>query len=111
MSQALDLAFKHQERAYLSELMEVKARARLALNDIVGAEQGFRCAITTAQTLGIVPAQIIATSELARLLNQSQRKAEAVALLSSILKNIDSQLAPPFVNRAIQLLAELDKAE
>ena len=91
--------------------MEVKARARLALNDIVGAEQGFRCAIATAQTLGIVPAQIIATSELARLLNQSQRKAEAVALLSSILKNIDSQLAPPFVNRAIQLLAELDKAE
>lgn len=111
MSQALDLAFKYQERAYLSELMVVKARARLALNDIVGAEQGFRCAIASAQTLGIIPAQIIATSELARLLGQSLRKAEAVALLSSILKSIDTHHVPPFVSRAIQLLAELDTPE
>lgn len=111
ISQALDLAFKHQERAYLSELMIIQARARWALSDASGAEQGFRCAIATAQALGIVPAQIVATHELASLLAQTQRKPEAITLLSSVLKSIDSQESPPIVSRAIQLLAELDQPD
>ncbi|AKP33712.1 sigma-54 interaction domain-containing protein [Yersinia aleksiciae] len=106
ISSALELAFKHQERAYLSELMVVKARAREALNDLIGAEQGFRCAIATAQTLGVVPAQLVATHELANLLAQTRRKPEAITLLSSMLKSIDLHGAPPFVSRATQRLSE-----
>ncbi|CNI62107.1 sigma-54-dependent transcriptional regulator [Yersinia mollaretii] len=111
IAQALDLAFKHQERAYLSELIIIKARARWALDDLIGAEQGFRCAIATAQTLGIVPAQIVATRELASLLAQTQRKPEAITLLSRILKSLDPHEEPPFLHRAKQLLSELEQPE
>ncbi|CNJ05606.1 sigma 54-interacting transcriptional regulator [Yersinia mollaretii] len=109
IAQALDVAFKHQERAYLSELIVIKARARWALDDLIGAEHDFRSAIATAQTLGIVPAQIVATHELANLLAQTQRKPEAITLLSRVLKSVDPRGGPPSLRRATQLLSELEQ--
>ncbi|RQS29015.1 sigma-54-dependent Fis family transcriptional regulator [Burkholderia sp. Bp8992] len=73
VSEAIDEVIRRQERAYLGELLIVKARAQWMLGDTGAAEQGLRIAISTALALGSVPARLAATTYLAELLRQPAR--------------------------------------
>ncbi|WP_423763569.1 sigma 54-interacting transcriptional regulator [Burkholderia sp. NLJ2] len=81
VSEAIDEVIRRQERAYLGELLIVKARAQWMLGDTGAAEQGLRIAISTAQALGSVPARLAATTYLADLLQQFARTTPAVEAL------------------------------
>nr|WP_269112410.1 sigma-54 dependent transcriptional regulator [Burkholderia diffusa] len=78
VSEALDEVIRRQERAYLGELLIVKARAQWMLGDTGAAEQGLRIAISTALALGSVPARLAATTYLEDLLRQSARTTSGV---------------------------------
>ncbi|WP_431823347.1 sigma 54-interacting transcriptional regulator [Burkholderia sp. F1] len=78
VSEALDEAIRRHERAYLGELLIVKARAQWMLGDTCAAEQGLRIAISTALALGSVPARLAAATYLADLLRQTGRTVPAV---------------------------------
>jgi transcriptional regulator with AAA-type ATPase domain len=107
MSQALDIALEHQDRAYLGELFDVQGRARLAMGDADGAEEAMRSAMSTAQALGAVPARLAAATHLAELLADSGRVAQACDLLDKVLKPLNKD--EPFVgiHRAVVLRARL----
>jgi hypothetical protein len=92
VSDALDKAIRRQERAYLGELLILKARAQSMLGDMAGAEQGFRIAISTALALGSVPARLAAMGHLADLSRQTARQ-------TSIIEAIDRPLHVPVAAR------------
>ncbi|WP_175764051.1 sigma-54-dependent transcriptional regulator [Burkholderia ambifaria] len=92
VSDALDKAIRRQERAYLGELLILKARAQSMLGDMAGAEQGFRIAISTALALGSVPARLAAMGHLADLSRQTARE-------TSIIEAIDRPLHVPVAAR------------
>ncbi|RQR49990.1 sigma-54-dependent Fis family transcriptional regulator [Burkholderia sp. Bp9140] len=92
VSDALDKVIRRQERAYLGELLILKARAQSMLGDTAGAEQGLRIAISTALALGSVPARVAAMGHLADLSRQTARPA-------SIIEAIDRPLHVPVAAR------------
>ncbi|MGL4270188.1 MAG: helix-turn-helix domain-containing protein, partial [Plesiomonas sp.] len=114
---ALDMAIAHKERAYLGELLIVRARARWALGDLDAAEQGFYSALTTSEALGVIPAQLNAGIYLAQLLQQSGRSTHALGLLIKVLGSCDKRSCGnqqsddwhPVVERAHHLLAQLQQ--
>jgi DNA-binding NtrC family response regulator len=107
MSQALDIALQHQDRAYLGELFDVQGRARMAMGDLDGAEDALRSAMSTALALGAVPARLSAAMHLAELLVAAGRPAQARDMLRKVLKPFDENA--PFVglHRALKLKASL----
>lgn len=107
LSDALDMALEHQERAYLGELLTTKARARWAQDDLDGTEQELRSALSTALALGSVSARIAAATQLARLLQQTRRPEQAAKLLSRALRGVAPDAPSPSLERALQLLEEL----
>lgn len=104
---ALDLAQDHQERAYLCELMLLRGRALLALGDDREAEATLRVALSTALTLGVVPARLHAALELARLLERSERGAQVQSILMRALRGLDPQLDYPPASNVRSWLARL----
>ncbi|RQS07881.1 sigma-54 dependent transcriptional regulator [Burkholderia sp. Bp8998] len=92
VSDALDMVIRRQERAYLGELLILKARAQSMLGDTAGAEQGLRIAISTALALGSVPARVAAMGHLADLSRQPARP-------TSIIEAIDRPLHMPVAAR------------
>lgn len=104
---ALDLAQDHQERAYLCELMLLRGRALLALGDDREAEATLRVALSTALTLGVVPARLHAAVELARLLERSERGAQVQSILVRALRGLDPQLDYPPASTVRSWLARL----
>ncbi|WP_175756727.1 sigma-54-dependent transcriptional regulator [Burkholderia ambifaria] len=92
VSDALDKAIRRQERAYLGELLILKARAQSMLGDMAGAEQGLRIAISTALALGSVPARLAAMGHLADL-------SRHAACQTSIIEAIDRPLHMPVAAR------------
>jgi transcriptional regulator with AAA-type ATPase domain len=107
IAQALELAITHQDRAYLAELIEVRARALLAMGDAAGAERELRSALSTAEVLGAVPARLSASTHLARLLAGSGRTAEAAALLGRSLRGVEQDTRVTQFAQAAALLSEL----
>jgi len=107
IAQALELAITHQDRAYLAELIEVRARALLALGDAAGAERELRSALSTAEVLGAVPARLSASTHLARLLADSGRAAEGRTLLARSLRGVEEDSRVTQFAHAAALLAEL----
>lgn len=81
VSDALDKMIRRQERAYLGELLILKARAQSMLGDTAGAEQGLRIAISTALALGSVPARLAAMGHLADLSRPAARPASIIETL------------------------------
>lgn len=111
LAEALELALERQERAYLGELLTLKARARWAQGDPEGAEQELRSALSTALALGSVSARIAAATQLARLLRQSRRAEQAAEQLGRALRGVASQqILSPMLARALQLLEELENS-
>lgn len=105
VSHALDIALDHQDRVYASELMVLKACGVLATGDFDGAESGLRNALSTAQALGSVPAGISAATQLALLLNRTNRCEQAVEVLSRAVRGVEPKVAHAGLNRALELLA------
>lgn len=109
--QALDIALEHQDRAYLAELMVVRARARWALGEAADADQGWRSALSTAMALGSVPGRVAAGMHLAELLCRSGRAAAAQEQLARALRGVVEEAAPPLVVAAFSLLRLLQSGE
>ncbi|MDP3847271.1 MAG: sigma-54 dependent transcriptional regulator [Pseudomonas sp.] len=107
VSQALDVALDHQERAYLSELMLLKASGLLLIGDHEGAESSLQNALSTALALGAVPAAISAATQLAQLLSRTKRGAQAVELLSRAVRGVAPEASHAGLNRALDLLDQL----
>jgi ATP/maltotriose-dependent transcriptional regulator MalT len=107
MSQSLDIALEHQDRAYLGELFDVQGRARMAMGDLDGAEDAMRSALSAAMALGAVPARLAASTHLAELMASSGRMAQARELLDKALKPLSRN--EPFVglHRAMVLRERL----
>jgi tetratricopeptide (TPR) repeat protein len=107
VSHALDLALDHQERVYLSELLVLKACGVLATGDLDGAESGLHNALSTALALGAVPAGIRAATQLALLLNRTDRREQAVEVLSRAVRGVEPKASHAGLERALDLLAQL----
>ena len=108
VSHALDIALDHQDRVYISELMVLKACGVLATGDFDGAESGLRNALSTALALGAVPAGISAATQLALLLNRTNRPEQAVEVLSRAVRGVEPKAAHAGLNRALELLAWME---
>jgi tetratricopeptide (TPR) repeat protein len=107
VSHALDLALDRQERVYLSELLVLKACGVLATGDLDGAESGLHNALSTALALGAVPAGIRAATQLALLLNRTDRREQAVEVLSRAVRGVEPKASHAGLERALDLLAQL----
>ncbi len=104
---AIDIALEQQDRAYLGELFVIRARAQWALGKIDIAEQELRNAMSTALALGSVPARISAAYHLARLMQETQRPAQALDTLNRGLRGTNHLKSCPVLQRAQDLLGEL----
>ena len=107
LARALEVSIQHQDRAYLSELLYVQARAKMAMNDLAGAEEGLRGALSTALILGAVPARLGAATHLAHLLDQTGRRSQAIDVLAKAVRVEEKDAAFPGLIRAIDLLGKL----
>lgn len=86
VSSSIDISIRHQERTYLVELMELRARALAALGNKDAAKTGFESALSTACVLCTVPARIRAAAQLLRLCDA----ASALFDWPDILEEVDS---------------------
>lgn len=107
ITQAMDVALEHQDRAYLGELLDVQGRARRAMGDLDGAEEALRSAMSTALALGAVPARLRAATHLAQLLKDDGRVRPARDLLDKTLRAIDKKAPFSGLHRALQLMEGL----
>ena len=107
MSQAMDVALQHQDRAYLGELLDVQGRARMALEDFEGAEEALRSAMSTALALGAVPARVRSATHLAELMMRTGRARSAHDLLHKTVRSVDDKQPFPGVHRALSLINKL----
>jgi DNA-binding NtrC family response regulator len=103
-TRALDTAVECQERVYLCELMETRARALLATGSDEEAEHGLRGALSTAFALGSVPTRISAATHLAQHLLARQRPGQALEILEHAVRGIARSDAPPILQRACKLI-------
>ncbi|MDE2422271.1 MAG: hypothetical protein KGO49_13950 [Gammaproteobacteria bacterium] len=106
---AIDIALEQQDRAYLGELFVIRARAQWALGKIEIAEQELRNAMSTALALGSVPARISAAYHLAKLMQESNRSAQALETLNRGLRGTTHLKSCPVLKRAQDLLGELQQ--
>lgn len=67
ISPSIDISIRHQERVYLVELMELRARAQAALGEKDAAKAGFESALSTAHVLCTAPARLRAAAQLLRM--------------------------------------------
>lgn len=111
VSHALDMAIEQQDRAYMAELLVIKARALLALGNESEAEQTLRNAMSTAMVLGSVPARVIAATDLAQMLTQVSQVEQAKEVLERGLRNVSRAAPNPDLTRALCLLGQLQKSE
>jgi len=109
MAHAMDSCLKHQERAYLGELLVVQGRARWAMGQLDEAEDSLRSAMSTALALGAVPARLSAVTYLAQLLCETARPVQARDCLTKILAPLDKTQAFVGLHRALDLLKQLQK--
>ncbi len=107
MSQAMDVALDHQDRAYLGELLDVQGRARQAMGDLEGAEDALRSAMSTSLALGAVPARLHAATHLAELLHASGRTRAAREMLDKALRPLDKKAPFYGMHRALAVLDQL----
>ncbi|WP_051013956.1 sigma-54-dependent Fis family transcriptional regulator [Pararhodospirillum photometricum] len=101
----VEVAMQTQDRAYLGELLVVRARARRALGEEEEACQDLYGALSTAQALGSVAARVEAATALAQVLRETGRAAAGTELLTRALRGVALSEAPPLVQRALALLA------
>jgi tetratricopeptide (TPR) repeat protein len=107
LSQAIELALARNERAYLIELFELRARAWIALGEPACAERELRSALLSAQILGSVAASIGVATRLAELLDQGGRRSESIDLLTRALRGVERDAAFPRLSRALHVLERL----
>ena len=101
LSPSIEIAISHQERTYLAELMELRARAYLALGNKGEARLEFECALSTASVLSTVPARIKAAAQLKSLYGASPPSKFESALNSF---TVDKDAIPPSLEKAAALL-------
>lgn len=107
---ALDVALEYQERAYLVELLDVRARAWLAQGQAMNAEHELRNALSAAMALGAATARVRVAVHLAEMLAASGRAPEALGILGAALRGVEHDTGIPQLSRALQLLAALGEA-
>lgn len=107
ITQAMDVALEHQDRAYLGELLDVQGRARWAMGDLDGAEEALRSAMSTALALGAVPARLRAATHLAQLLQEGGRLRPARDLLDKTLRVFDKKAPFSGLHRALRVMEGL----
>lgn len=102
ISSSIDISIRHQERVYLVELMELRARAQLALGDKNAAKPGFESALSTACVLCTIPARIRAAAQLLRTYGFTSGLFD----LSDMLESLGSEAAtlPASLKKDIALL-------
>jgi tetratricopeptide (TPR) repeat protein len=105
---ALEIALERHERAYLGEMLDVFARARLAMGDLPGAERELRNALSSAVALGSAAGGVGVATHLAQLLAHTGRRPEAKEVLLRALRGVEPDMALPRLSRAMQLLRELE---
>lgn len=110
IGQAIDLALEHQERAYLGELLVVRARALWALGEPDVAEQELRGVISTAMALGSTPARLAAAHQLALLLRERGQFTLAQEALARALRGVEADGGAPVLAR-VQALQQALLAE
>jgi tetratricopeptide (TPR) repeat protein len=86
LGQGIDLVLERQERAYLLEMLT---------------------AMSTALTLGSVPARISAATYLAELMHETHRTAQAIGMLERALRVPSSNRVTAGISQASRLLVEL----
>lgn len=90
VSSSIDISIRHQERVYLVELMELRARAQLALGDRNAAKLGFESALSTACVLCTIPARIRAAAKLSRTYDSTSAMFDLSGALESLSSEGDS---------------------
>lgn len=90
ISSSIDISIRHQERVYLVELMELRARAQSALGDRNAAKPGFESALSTAGVLCTIPARIRAAAYLLRTYNSTSAALDLPHVIASLDGETDS---------------------
>jgi len=78
------------------------------MGDLSGAEGGLRNALSTAQVLGSVPPRIDAATCLAYLLRDSGRHSEALDIIKSALREVETDTPFPTLTRALDVRHALE---
>lgn len=102
ISPSIDISIRHQERAYLVELMELRARALAALGEKDAAKAGFESALSTACVLGTVPARIRAAAQLLRMHGSVSAALDWPDVLHAVVAQADN--LPDSLKKDVALL-------
>lgn len=108
VSSSIDISIRHQERTYLVELMELRARALAALGDRDGAKASFESALSTACVLYTVPARIRAAAQLLRMCDAASGLFDWDGVLDTVSAEADS--LPENLKKDVLLLQRLGQA-
>lgn len=90
VSPSIDISIRHQERAYLVELMELRARAQAALGDKDAAKAGFESVLSAACVLCTVPSRIRAAAQLLRIYDSASAALDWPDVLEAAVAEADS---------------------
>lgn len=102
ISPSIDISIRHQERAYLVELMELRARAQAALGDKDAAKAGFESALSTACVLCTAPARIRAAAQRLRMCDSASAVFDWPGVLEAAGAEADS--LPESLKKDVALL-------
>lgn len=102
ISSSIDISIRHQERVYLVELMELRARAQAALGDRDAAKAGFESALSTACVLCTAPARIRATAHILRMCDSASAMFDWPGVLEAAGAEADS--LPESLKKDVALL-------
>lgn len=108
VSSSIDISIRHQERTYLVELMELRARALAALGDKDGAKASFESALSTACVLYTVPARIRAAAQLLRMCDAASGLFDWDGVLDTVSAEVDS--LPENLKKDVLLLQRVGQA-
>lgn len=102
--QTLPVLSQGQGRAFISELFELQARAKAVLDGNLLAESAYRQAISTAELLGALPAQINASVSLNRILIALGQPPETASLRLKMQNAVGGEKDAKLLVRAQQIL-------
>jgi tetratricopeptide (TPR) repeat protein len=106
LDEALELSLEQQERAYLAELMVIKACIQQGKGKQQEAEQGLRSALATALALGSVPARLQAAWALAQLLSAQGRDVEALDVARRAIRGVEFETPYPVLQAIVAWLSQ-----
>lgn len=104
LAQTLPVVTQGESRAFISELFELQARAKAQAEGHIPAEQAYRQALSTAELLGAIPAQINASVGLNHILAALGRPLERLQLAQRMQNVVSGESEILLMTRAQQIL-------